>query len=132
LYLFVRKTFTGLIDLGRVAAFSGDLMMARHSYEESLALMRELDFQEHMPVCLEGVAAVEAAQKAPVWAARLWGTAEVLREAMGTPRHPVYCADYEQAVAAARRELGAEVFAAAWAEGRATSLEQVIDEVLKT
>jgi predicted ATPase len=121
-----------LIDLGRVVALSGDLVMARHLYEESLALMRELDFQEFLAACLEGVAAVEAAQGEPVWAARLWGTAEVLREAMGTPRPPVYRADYEQAVAAACRELGEEVFAAAWAQGRATPLEQVIDEVLKT
>ena len=71
-------------------------------------------------------------QGEPGWAARLWGTAEVLREAIGTPRPPVYHADYEQAVATARRELGEEVFAAAWAEGRATRLVQVIDEVLKT
>ena len=77
-----------------------------------------------MASCLEGVEAVEVA--------RLWGTAEALREAIGTPGHPVYRADYAQAVAAARRELGEEVFAAAWDEGRARPLGRVIDEVLKT
>ncbi len=47
-------------------------------------------------------------------AARLWGTAEALHEAEGAPMHPVYCADYEQAMAAVRRtELGEEPFATA-------------------
>src|SRR5205823_2213185 len=66
------------------------------------------------------------------WAARLWGTAEVLREAAGTPMPPVYWAEYEQAVVAARMALGEEAFAAAWTLGRTTSLEHAISEVLRT
>ncbi len=66
-----------------------------------------------------------------MWAARLWGTAEALREAIGALMHPVYRTEYEQAVAAARTELGEEAFAAAWAEGRTAPVEQVINDVLK-
>ena len=67
-----------------------------------------------------------------MWAARLWETAEALREAIGVLMYPVYRADYEQAVAAARAQLGEEAFATVWAEGRTTPVEQAITIVLKT
>ena len=41
---------------------------------------------------------------------------------MGVPDH----ADYERFVAAARSDLDEEAFAAAWAKGRAMTLEQAI------
>ncbi len=44
--------------------------------------------------------------------------------------HPVYRADYEQAVTASRTQLDEEEFAAMWAEGRAMPLEQNITNVL--
>ncbi len=56
--------------------------------------------------------------------------AEALRESMGAPMHPVYRADYEQAVTASRTQLDEEEFAAMWAEGRAIPLEQNITNVL--
>ena len=59
-----------------------------------------------------------------IWAARLWGAAEVLRQAMGTPLPPVYRAHYEQAVASARKNLTEKAFAASWAQGRAMTPEQ--------
>ncbi|HLX57578.1 MAG TPA: hypothetical protein VKR83_11175, partial [Ktedonobacteraceae bacterium] len=59
-------------------------------------------------------------------------TAETLRQIIGAPMHPVYRADYERAVTAARMELGEDAFTAPWAQGRMTPVEQVIDEALKT
>jgi len=76
------------------------------------------------------VAADVAAQK-PGSAVRLWGAAEALHAAIGAPIPPIERANYEQAVAAARTELGESVFAATWTEGRTTPLEQVISTVLK-
>jgi len=76
--------------------------------------------------CVEGLASVVAAQEELAWAARLWGAAESLREAMGTPIPPVYRVDYERPVTAARTQLGEKVFAEAWAEGRAMTSEQVL------
>jgi len=72
-----------------------------------------------------------ASQGEHEWAARLWGAAEALREAIGAPMPPVYRATYEQAVALARAQVGEEAFAAAWAEGLAMPLEQTINDVLK-
>ena len=79
-----------------------------------------------IPPCLEGLATVAAAQGEPLWAAHLWGAAEALREAIGTPIPPVYCPGYQQAVAAARGQLGEEDFATAWAQGRNMGPEQAM------
>jgi DNA-binding NarL/FixJ family response regulator len=86
-----------------------------------------MDNKEVIPACLEGWADMVAAQGEPAWAARLWGAAEGLRETIGTPLPPVYRADYEHSVAAARTQLGEKTFAAAWAEGRAMTPEQAPD-----
>ena len=75
---------------------------------------------------MEGLASIVAAQDELVWAARLWGAAEVLREVIGAPLPPVECPDYEQAVAATLAQLGEKVLAAAWAEGRTMTSEQAL------
>ena len=83
------------------------------------------------PFNLEGLASVVATQGALRWAAQLWGAAEALREAIDVPRLPVDRVVYEQAVAAARAQLGEEAFAAAWHEGWMMKLEQVIEEATR-
>ncbi len=75
-----------------------------------------------------GIAAVTATRGQPRRAARLLGAAATLREAGGTPLRPVDRADYDRTVTAARTALGDNAFAAAWAEGRALSLEQTVAE----
>ncbi len=62
-----------------------------------------------------------------MWAARLWGAAEALRYMVGSPLPPVFRADYERSVTAARTQLGEKAFTAAWAEGRAMTPEQALD-----
>ena len=79
-----------------------------------------------MAADLEGVAEVAAAQKHPLWAARLWGAAAALRETLGAPIPLIDRAAYQAAVAAARTQLCPDRFDAAWAEGRRMTLEQVL------
>jgi predicted ATPase/DNA-binding CsgD family transcriptional regulator len=126
---FEPKIAWTLSFLGRVLMAEGDLAGARAVYEESLILERRvnfaLSFRDIAPV-LEGLAAVVAAQGESTWAARLLGRAEAQRETINTPLPPLYRADYEQAVALARSQLGGASFAAAWNEGRAMTLEQVV------
>ena len=78
------------------------------------------------PFNLEGLAGVVATQGALRWAARLWGAAEALREAIEVPRLPVDRHGYEQAVDTVRAQLEEEDFAIAWQEGRTMSPEQVL------
>jgi hypothetical protein len=117
-----------LSHLARVVAFEGDYARACALYEQCLAIVKQVGFKIDIPIYLEGLAAVVAAQGALPWAARLWGTAEALREGMGAPIHPAYRADYERSVAAARSQLGEQAFATAWAEGRSMTLDQVLGE----
>jgi ATP/maltotriose-dependent transcriptional regulator MalT len=112
--------------LGRVEALAGDYAAARACHEESLAIAREMGGKLSIGFSLEGLADVVAVQGDPVWAAQLWGAAEALREAMGTPIPPVYRADYDRSVAAARTRLGEKAFAAAWAQGRMMTPEQAL------
>src|SRR5262249_24099668 len=86
----------------------------------------ECSDQEDIAFALEGLASVVAAKGKPAWAARLWGVAEALHQAIGAPLPPVYRAEYDQSVAAARAQLGEKAFTAAWAEGRAMTLDEVL------
>jgi len=114
------------MSLARVKAFQGDLAAAREHYEQSWRSFKEKDAKELRAACLEGLGIVVAQQGAPVWAARLWGTAAAARAAIGAPMPPVYRVSYVRAVASARSKIGEESFAAAWAEGRAIPLTQAL------
>lgn len=93
---------------------------------ESFPILQRIQNQELIPSCLEGLATVAALQGELVWAARLWGAAEALREAIGTPIPQVHRLDYARAVAQARAQAGNDTFARAWAEGRTMTLEQAV------
>ena len=114
------------VGLARVLKFQGNFAAAGHLYQESLALLQEIHDKEFIPSCLEGLAAVKAETGELLWAARLWGVAGAWREAIGTPIPPVYRADYQQAVDAARTRHGQEAFAKEWQLGRTMTLEQVL------
>ncbi len=123
----------GLHDLGYFAYYQHDFVAAYTLYNESLVVSREMGAKWLIAACLEGLAAVIAAQDSggtslagALWAARLCGAAEALREAVGAPIRPFMRSDYERMVAATRTQLGKEAFATAWAEGRTMTLEQVL------
>ena len=109
-----------------MTAFQGDYAAAQALYEQSLVILKEADDKWDIAYNLEGLASVIVLQGDPVWAARLWGVAEALREAMGAPIPPIYRPAYERSVAAARKQLGEKAFAVAWAEGRAMTPEQAL------
>jgi hypothetical protein len=115
-----------LMGLANAAMMQGDFAAAHDLYQESFLILQSIQYQELIPPCLEGLAAVTAEQGELVWAAHLWGAAEALREAIGTPVPPVSRLDYERVVAKARAQLGSETFARAWAEGRTMPLEQAV------
>ena len=119
-------TAESLCFLASMTAFQGDYAAAQALYEQSLVILKEADDKWDIAYNLEGLASVIVLQGDPVWAARLWGVAEALREAMGAPIPPVYRPAYERSVAAARKQLGEKAFAVAWAEGRAMTPEQAL------
>jgi hypothetical protein len=113
-------------NLGLVAERQGNDVAARTLYKESLVLRREVGDQQGIAVSLEEFARLAGAQGQPGCGAQLWGAADALREALGAPRPPNEIGECEQAFVALRSTLGEEGFAAAWAAGRALSLEEAI------
>ena len=94
-------------------------------------IRRELGDRRALAGCWEGLARVAGALGQPGRAAWLFGAAEVLRDTLGAPLAPADRADNEREIAAARAVLGEEAFAAAWAEGRALSLDGAIKYALE-
>jgi ATP/maltotriose-dependent transcriptional regulator MalT len=120
-------TALSLCLLARVEANQGNYPAARTLYEQSLATAaRGMEDKGLIASCMEGLAAVVAAGDELAWAARLWGAAESLREAMGVPLPPVDRPAYEGSITAARSHLGEKTFAAAWDEGRTMTTEQAL------
>jgi tetratricopeptide (TPR) repeat protein len=120
-----------LYRLGVVASAQGDDVRATAVLREALVLQQQSGVMKGVIVrSLERLAGLAARQQRPARAARLFGAAETLREAIGAPLPPSERVDYDRDVAGARAQLGEEAFAAAWAAGRAMTVEQAISEAL--
>jgi predicted ATPase/DNA-binding CsgD family transcriptional regulator len=119
-------TASALALLARVAVRQGELVTARTLYEESLTITREIGDTSNTASCLEELAGVAVAQQNPVWAARLLGAAEVLRDTLGTPVPPVERPLYERSVANTRAQLGEKAYVQALIEGRSMTPEQAV------
>ena len=96
--------------------------MARAPLRRALSLMVSLRAPVGISFALD-VAALAATDARS--AARLLGKSDELREETGEPRPPVDVS-YEQAAAAAVDALGQERFDAAYAAGRALSLDDAV------
>jgi predicted ATPase/transcriptional regulator with XRE-family HTH domain len=115
-----------LYDLGRVRQRQGDLAGACRLFSESLTLLRELKDKVGLALVLEALGQIACVQRDGKRAAQLFGAAEDLYIAGHVVRAPVTHNDYHRTVAAIRAHLDEATFAAAWAEGRAMTLEQAI------
>jgi tetratricopeptide (TPR) repeat protein len=126
-----------LSGLGSVALHQQEYARAATLLKESLALFRELGDKPGIGTrggladCLERLARVAVAEGQPERAARLLGAAEALRDALGAPLPPADGAEYQRDVTVIRAGLGEEAFAAAWAAGRAMSLEEAVTVALQ-
>ena len=110
------------VGLAAVHIHQGRLDMARAPLRRALSLMVSLRSPVGISFALD-VAALAATDARS--AARLLGKSDELREETGEPRPPVDVS-YEQAAAAAVDALGQERFDAAYAVGRALSLDDAV------
>jgi non-specific serine/threonine protein kinase len=117
-----------LYGLGRVARSRGDFAAARAHQIEALAVWQAAGMQSGVALSLEALASLVTAQQQAERAARLFGATEALQALFQL--EPADRADHDQDVAAVRAALGEAACAAAWAEGRAMSLEQAIEYAL--
>ncbi len=119
-------TVNSLSLLGGVFATEGDYAAAQTLFEQSLAISCESREKWVAAINLVVLGEVVAAQRQLAWAAQLWGASETLRDAFGIPIPLAMRADYERSLSAARVHLGERAFAAAWAQGRSMTPEQVL------
>ena len=117
-------------SLGETALGLGNLDEAAQWLAQGLVISRTLSDQTSIACCLAGMGSTAALDEEPERAARLWGAAEELRQKIGVRPPPASRATYERALAVARAQLGEAAFTAAWAAGRAMTLEQAITEAL--
>jgi predicted ATPase/class 3 adenylate cyclase len=117
----------GLLDnLGWAALYRGDREQARAAYEEGLALCTELGDKMVAWAYLDGLACVAGTEGGAERAARLFGAAEALREAVGWPLNPEEEALREPFLDAARSKLDEASWEEAWAGGRAMSFDEAV------
>ncbi len=129
----------GMYYLANLSMVQHDYATARTSYEECLLRSNAIGDKEFLASCMEGLATAVVEQRGEngpgsesVWAARLWGAAERLREAIGAPIPPVHRATYEQALFRAHHWMSEQTFRAAWEEGRSMLPEQALVARLPT
>lgn len=108
----------------------GEYERAMKIFAEALVLARTQEDQMNLAVCLEGLAAVAAADGRAERAGGAGGAAEALREATGAAIQPEFHWLYERTLATAHDALGEEGFAAARAAGHPLPLECALDEAL--
>jgi DNA-binding CsgD family transcriptional regulator len=106
----------------------GQYTEAIAAFKESLRVFNEVMDKAGIAECLEELAIISQRFGQTLQAARLFGAAEALREAIHSPSGMFDRAQYEQSVAELRAQLDADALAAAWSAGRALTLEQAIAE----
>jgi len=121
-----------LVHFGILSRDEGRYGQALRQCREALLLLRELGDRLVIAQCLEGIASILAIANQPekaegLMAARLYGAASALREALHCPVWPPERPQYERYLASAREQLHKAAWEVAWAEGRAMSIEAAID-----
>ncbi len=115
--------------LGDAVLNQGDPDTARALYEEALEDVKAQRDKWWIAWCLEGMAAVD--QNEPERAARLFGAAAALREAIGAPRPPAFRSYHDHKLTLVRNRLGQKAFDRARTQGQKLTLEEAIDYALE-
>lgn len=114
--------------LARVALAGGDRDRAAAMGQHCLRLAQRLETPWIVPGSLEIVASALVHREEAARAARLYGAAAALRDAMDMPLPPFERPVVEQGLSTARTELGGRACANELGTGRSLSLEQAIAE----
>jgi predicted ATPase/transcriptional regulator with XRE-family HTH domain len=119
-----------LANMGFTAAEMGDYDAARRLYLEGLPMSQELGYRRVVLKYLEGIADMSARLSRPLDAARLWGAAAGMRDAVKLAVAVPARARYEGRIASAREATGDEAFKSAWDQGRSLPVEQAVAAAL--
>ena len=117
----------GLNGLASVVRSRGETAQAAGLYAESLHVAERLGDAAIATEAMIGFAGVLADSSRVDEAARLFGAAEVLNEAMGiSGEHLAAPHQYRRDISDVRERLGDEAFATAWAQGRTMPAHELL------
>jgi DNA-binding CsgD family transcriptional regulator/tetratricopeptide (TPR) repeat protein len=119
-----------LRHLGMDHLRQGDYGRAAEHYKQSLSMCKEVANRWVPLECLNGLGDIACVAQQHERAARLFGAANQLREALGFRPNTSDQEYHDHHTATARARLGEAAFAAAWAGGQAMTLEQAIEYAL--
>jgi tetratricopeptide (TPR) repeat protein len=119
------------IELAKVAWYQRNDPYAVMLYTEALTLCQEMHQPEPIAECLEGLAACAVRYGQAIRAARLFGTAEYLRQVIGAPHTPLEQTWYSEVTALARATLAPIAYEQALLEGRQMPLQEAIVYAMK-
>jgi predicted ATPase len=120
-----------LVTLGHILHEQGDYAGAVNRITEGMSIARKLGYSQVIALCLADLAGVASSLGQGERAARLFGAAGALHETVGVPiTSTEHGTEYKRDITKARAQLGEEAFEKATHEGRAMSMEQVIEYAL--
>jgi len=126
-----RGVSAALNALGPVALYQGLPEAAKSFLKQSLRLRWECQDYDGIAWNLERLAEVAFVQEQLDRGARLWGSAEGLRESLNSPLFPVERRRYERPLAAAHAQLGESAWAIAHFAGRSMPIDQAVTFALE-
>jgi tetratricopeptide (TPR) repeat protein len=121
-----RGMATSFNNLGLLAHARGDYSQALGFCRQGLALCREVGEQNGSAMCLDRMAQALGALGQAASAAQLMGAAQAIRIAANVVMAHDYRLEHDEMVRALRAQLDEPAFTAAWNQGRAMPLDQVI------
>ena len=119
-----------MADLVRVDVERGDLDGATEALAASLPRAHTMMARIVVLLALEGAAGLAAARGDDVLGIRLWAAASADREVSGFANMPADQRLLDARMAEARERLQPETVAAAWADGRAMSVDAAIEAAM--
>jgi predicted ATPase/DNA-binding CsgD family transcriptional regulator len=118
-------------NLAFIAQHEGDYQRARDLAEQALQLACEMNNQLEMADSMAALAGAIGMMGQPERAARLLGAWEAALERLGAFPQPADKPEFDRIIADMRVQLDPALFEAAWAEGRALTLEQAVADVME-
>lgn len=120
--------YNALFNLAQLALALQNFSLAQEQFRESLVISEQMGDWANVAYCLDGLATIAGATGQADLAARLFGAAQSLLDAIGVPVWTFYKPDqvlYEQVTAQVKAQLGIEKYELLHAEGQHAPLEQM-------
>jgi predicted ATPase/DNA-binding CsgD family transcriptional regulator len=121
-----RRLYMMFVNLAVLAQHDGEDERARYLSRQVIPLVHELSSKLDRAACLVFLAGILGSAGRPEPAARLLGASQAILERMGYFHPPVDKQEGDRISATVRAQIDEATFEAAWAEGRAMTLEQAV------